>query len=174
VKTGSLSRPEGTPRDEEALVPIDEVARRFGIKASTIRYYQERGLLDPVSLRSGRRWYGQPELRRLAIIRYWQQSGLMSLDDIARVLAGRDNSDEWHDVIGRQVQDLTRQIEQMQAAKNFLEHVASHHDSAPDGCHHYEALIWGHEPTSVEPENPDGVEALNEQSQNALPAIGPD
>jgi MerR family transcriptional regulator, copper efflux regulator len=133
---------------DETLVPIDEVARRFGIKASTIRYYEERGLLDPVSRHSGRRWYGHRELRRLAIIRYWQQSGLMSLEDIGLILAGPDNGGHWQDLVERQVRNLTRQIEKMEAAKSFLEHVASHHDSAPDGCHHYEALIWGHGATS--------------------------
>jgi MerR family transcriptional regulator, copper efflux regulator len=132
---------------EQTLVPIDEVARRFGIKASTIRYYEERGLLEPVSRHSGRRWYGHGELRRLAIIRYWQQSGLMSLEDIGLILAGPANSGQWQNLIDRQVRDLARQIEQMETAKSFLEHVASHHDSAPDGCDHYEALIWGHEPT---------------------------
>ena len=142
-----------TQSGEATLVPIDEVARRFAIKASTIRYYEERGLLDPVSRHSGRRWYSHTGLRRLAIIRYWQQSGLMSLDDIAVILAGPDSSGQWHDLIDRQVRNLTRQIEQMETAKDFLEHVASHHDSAPDGCQHYETLIWGREPTSgVEPE----------------------
>src|ERR1700735_4926826 len=77
-----------TTTDISGLVPIDEVARRFGVRASTIRYYEERGLLDPVSRHSGRRWYGQSELRRLAVIRYWQESALMSLDDIGEMLAG--------------------------------------------------------------------------------------
>lgn len=128
---------------EGTLVPIDEVARRFGIRASTIRYYEERGLLEPVSRHSGRRWYGHTELRRLAVIRYWQRSGLMSLDDIALILAGPGDGDQWRNLIDRQVQDLTKQIEQMEAARDFLEHVASHHDDAPDGCRHYEILIWG-------------------------------
>lgn len=138
-------------RGEEVLVPIDEVARRFGLRASTIRYYEERGLLEPVSRRSGRRWYGQAELRRLAIIRYWQESGLMSLAAIAEILAGPDGTDSWRALIDQQVRKLQERIERMQAARAFLEHVASHHDSAPDGCPHYEALIWGHEaPTDPE------------------------
>jgi DNA-binding transcriptional MerR regulator len=135
-----------SPTDTTDLVPIDEVARQFGIRASTIRYYEERDLLAPVSRHSGRRWYGPDELRRLAVIRYWQQSGLMSLDDIAQILAGRDATDNWRELIDRQVRNLTAQIEAMQAARDFLEHVASHHDRAPDGCPYYEALIWGRTP----------------------------
>jgi MerR family transcriptional regulator, copper efflux regulator len=137
----------GDERTEvKTLIPIDEVAREFGIKASTIRYYEERGLLQPVSRHSGRRWYGQAELRRLAIIRYWQQSGLMSLDDISEILAGPDDTDQWRRLIDRQVRTLQEQMERMAAAKAFLEHVSSHHDNSPDGCPHYEALIWGRQP----------------------------
>jgi MerR family transcriptional regulator, copper efflux regulator len=129
--------------DTAELVPIDEVARRFGIRASTIRYYEERGLLHPASRHSGRRWYGPGELRRLAIIRYWQESGLMRLDDIGEILAGPEGTRRWGELIDDHLRTLRSKIERMQAAQDFLEHVASHHDSAPDGCPHYEALIWG-------------------------------
>jgi MerR family transcriptional regulator, copper efflux regulator len=140
-----------TRTETAELVPIDEVARRFGIKASTIRYYEERGLLEPVSRRSGRRWYGRPELRRLAVIRYWQTSGLMRLQDIGEILAGPDGTDRWRHVIDQQLGLLRQRIERLEAARVFLEHVASHHDSAPDGCPHYETLIWGGEsPSSSE------------------------
>jgi len=128
--------------------PIDAVARRLQIKASTIRYYEDRGLLEPVSRHAGRRWYGPDELRRLAAIRYWQQSGLMSLDAIKEILAGPDGTDRWREVIGRQLATLRERIEGMEAARAFLEHVAFHHDTAPDGCPHYEALIWGRLPAS--------------------------
>jgi MerR family transcriptional regulator, copper efflux regulator len=130
------------------LVPIDDVARRFGIRASTIRYYEQRGLLEPVSRHSGRRWYGPGELRRLAIIRYWQESGLMPLDDIGEILAGSDGTRQWVELIEQQVRTLRSRIERMQAAREFLEHVASHHDTAPDGCPHYETLIWDRYPAS--------------------------
>jgi MerR family transcriptional regulator, copper efflux regulator len=135
-----------TQTETAELVPIDEVARRFGIKASAIRYYEERGLLEPVSRHSGRRWYGRAELRRLAVIRYWQTSGLMRLDDIGEILAGPHGSDRWQHVIDQQLALLGERIERLEAAKVFLEHVASHHDSAPDGCPHYETLIWGGQP----------------------------
>ncbi len=126
-------------------MPIDEVARRFGIRASTIRYYEDRGLLEPVSRHSGRRWYGAAELRRLAIVRYWQGSALMSLDDIAEMLAGDDpdRAGTWRELVDGQIGRLREQIARMEAASAFLEHVVSHHDTAPDGCPHYEALIWG-------------------------------
>jgi MerR family transcriptional regulator, copper efflux regulator len=133
--------------DEVAeLVPIDVVARQFGIRASTIRYYEERGLLEAVSRHFGRRWYGAAKLRRLAIIRYWQQSASMSLDDIKEILVGSESRNQWREVIDRRLAPLRQRIEEMEAARAFLEHVAFHHDKAPDGCPHFEELIWGRRP----------------------------
>jgi MerR family transcriptional regulator, copper efflux regulator len=127
-----------------ALMPIDEVARRLGLRASAIRYYEERGLIQAASRRSGRRWYTTGQLRRLAIIRHWQTSALMSLEEIGDILAGPMASRSWGQVIDDRIEALRDQIERMEAAREFLQHVRSHHaDSSPDGCPHYEALIWG-------------------------------
>jgi len=128
--------------EPSALLPIDEVARRLGLRASAIRYYEERGLITPTSRHSGRRWYGPAEVRRLAVIRYWQQSGLMSLADIAGILAGPEHSQGWNQVLADRIEALQVQIDRMAAAREYLEHILLHHHAAPDGCPHYEALIW--------------------------------
>jgi MerR family transcriptional regulator, copper efflux regulator len=122
------------------LIPIDEVARRLRIRASAIRYYEQCGLIEPAVRRSGRRWYGPAEVRRLAIIGYWQESALMSLDDIGELLAAR--GERWRQVIEEQLDTLRTRIDRMELAREFLAHVSSHHDSPPDGCPHYEELIW--------------------------------
>jgi MerR family copper efflux transcriptional regulator len=131
------------PTDDTILVPIDEVARRLGLRASAIRYYDERGLVEPASRHSGPRWYGPTEIRRLAIIRYWPDSGLMSLDEIGDILAGPQAEGRWTEIIEGRIDALRAQIERMQAAWDFLSHIVTHHpSSAPDGCPHYEALVF--------------------------------
>jgi MerR family copper efflux transcriptional regulator len=125
------------------LIPIDEVARRLRIPASTIRYYEQRGLVLPVSRHAGRRWFGPEEVRRLAIIRYWQQAGRMSLEEISDILAGPSDARAWQRIIQDRIAELTTQIESMQAAREHLEHVLAHHaESPPDGCEHFERYIW--------------------------------
>lgn len=142
----------GAAGSHAALVPIDEVARQFGIRASAIRYYEERGLLEPVLRRAGRRWYGPAEIRRLAIIHYWQQSGLMSLEEIGEILAGPGASGRWRQVVTDRIEVLRVQAERMNAARTYLEHVLTHHrDTSPDGCDHFEALIWGKLPRDPRP-----------------------
>jgi MerR family copper efflux transcriptional regulator len=134
------------------LTPIDEVARRLGLAASAIRYYEERGLVTPRSRHSGRRWFGPSEIRRLAVIGYWQRSGLMSLDEIAEILDGPAAARPWTTIVEDRIGTLTAQVEAMTEARDLLEHVLAHHrDSSPDGCPHYEALIWNHQPLPQTP-----------------------
>jgi MerR family transcriptional regulator, copper efflux regulator len=125
------------------LVPIDEVARRFGVQASALRYYERRGLLQPAARDAGRRWYGRAELRRLAIIRFWQQSGLMSLNDIAAVLAGPEHNRGWKRVVSDRREALDAQIEQMTAVRDYLQHLLTcPREHSPDGCPYFEEAIW--------------------------------
>ena len=141
------AREDEGPRPAEAepnLLPIDEVARRLGLRASAIRYYEERGLVRPASRQAGRRWYGPDEVRRLAIILYWQRYGLMSLEEIGDILAGPTATRGWSQIVQDRIEALRLQAERMDAARAHLEHVLSHHRghaSPPDGCHHYEEAL---------------------------------
>ena len=66
----------------------------------------------------------------------------MSLDEIGDILAGSSATRGWTQIVADRIEALGVKIEQMEAAREFLQHVASHHDSAPDGCPHFEAEIW--------------------------------
>ncbi len=132
------------------LAPIDAVARRLSIPASTIRYYEDRGLVLPASRHAGRRWYGPDEIRRLAIIRYWQKAGQMSLEEIGKILPGPADPAAWQRIIRERIDAINAQIEAMQAARDHLEHVLAHHQhSPPHGCQHFETLIWDAEPAAA-------------------------
>jgi MerR family transcriptional regulator, copper efflux regulator len=141
MSTDAAAAGNGSP--VAGLVPIDVVARRFGIPASTIRYYEERGLVQPVTRRAGRRWYGDDEIRQLAIIRFWQKSAQMSLDEIGEILSGPESSAAWPRIIRERIEAITAQIDSMRAARDYLEHIVEHHEhSPPDGCEYFEQLIW--------------------------------
>lgn len=141
----SVRETDEQPRvaDEADLVPINEVAHRLGLRTSAIRYYEERGLVRPSARRAGRRWYSPEDIRRLAIIGHWQRVGQMSLDEIGEILAGPAATRGWAQIVQERIEALRLQAEQVNAAREHLEHVLSHHrDSPPDGCHHYESLIY--------------------------------
>jgi MerR family redox-sensitive transcriptional activator SoxR len=67
------------------LLTIGEVARRSGVAASALRFYEERGLLASERAGSGHRRYRRPVLRRIAFIAFAQRIGL-TLDEIAAEL----------------------------------------------------------------------------------------
>jgi MerR family redox-sensitive transcriptional activator SoxR len=68
------------------LLPISEVARRSGVAASALRFYEDRGLITSEREGSGHRRYPRPVLRRIAFIVYAQRVGL-TLEEIGGELA---------------------------------------------------------------------------------------
>jgi DNA-binding transcriptional MerR regulator len=69
-----------------ASLTIGEVARRTGIAATTLRYYEQIGLLAPAARVGGQRRYGDAILARLEVIRLCKTAGF-ALDDIAVLFA---------------------------------------------------------------------------------------
>jgi MerR family redox-sensitive transcriptional activator SoxR len=68
------------------LLTIGEVARRSGVAASALRFYEERGLIGSERAGSGHRRYPRPVLRRVAFIVFAQRVGL-TLEEIGAELA---------------------------------------------------------------------------------------
>ena len=68
------------------LLTISTVARRSGVAASALRFYEERGLIQSERAGSGHRRYPRAVLRRIAFIVFAQKMGL-ALDEIGAELA---------------------------------------------------------------------------------------
>ena len=68
------------------LLTIGEVARRSGVAASALRFYEDRGLIASERAGSGHRRYPRPTLRRIAFIVFAQRIGL-TLEEIGEELA---------------------------------------------------------------------------------------
>ncbi len=70
----------------DELLTIGEVARRSGVAASALRFYEERGLIASERAGSGHRRFPRAVLRRIAFIVFAQRIGL-SLEEIGAELA---------------------------------------------------------------------------------------
>lgn len=68
------------------MISIGDLAKRAGVAASALRFYESEGLLSSARSAGGRRYYPRSEMRRVAFIRAAQSVGL-SLDDIKTALA---------------------------------------------------------------------------------------
>jgi len=114
---------------------IGEVAELLGVATSTLRWWEKQGLISPRDRRVGRRYYNQAEVRRLAIIQFLQETGLMSLDDSAALLDGRNDNQDWQDVVRTRIDSISVQIEQLTTAKAYLEHtLRCHRDNFATEC----------------------------------------
>ena len=69
-----------------SLLTISEVARRSGVAASALRFYEERGLVKSECAGSGHRRYPRAALRRIAFIVFAQRMGL-TLEEVGAELA---------------------------------------------------------------------------------------
>ena len=69
----------------DGLLTIGEVARRSGVRASALRFYEDRGLLRSERNASGHRVYLRSAIRQVAFIVFAQNIG-MSLEEVGRLL----------------------------------------------------------------------------------------
>jgi DNA-binding transcriptional MerR regulator len=103
---------------------ITEVARRSGVPASTLRFYEEKGLIASVGRRGLRRLFEPGVLERLALIAMGRAAGF-SLDEIARMFApdGRPRIDRR--MLADKAEELDRTIRELSAMRDGLRHAAA-------------------------------------------------
>lgn len=113
-----------TARD--GLFRIGEVARLSGFPVKTIRYYEERGLLEPASRNeAGYRLYSEGELGRLKFIRRAKLLGL-TLDEIHGLISiatdctGDDFFPKLEEVLDSRLRDTRQEISRLSALRDNL------------------------------------------------------
>ena len=102
---------------------ISEAAKRSGVPASTLRFYEEKGLIASVGRRGLRRVFDAGVLERLALIALGRAAGF-SLDVIARMFApdGRPRIDRR--LLAAKAQELDATIRKLSAMRDGLQHAA--------------------------------------------------
>ena len=112
----------------DELLTIGELARRAGRRASSIRYYEEIGLLPEAVRVGGQRRYPPGTVRTLGAIAAAQRAGL-SLQEIKAVFGGApaepDAIEEFRRVAVAKLPQATAAIERATAAREWLEHAAA-------------------------------------------------
>ena len=103
---------------------ITEVAQRSGIPASTLRFYEEKGLIASVGRRGLRRVFPPGVMERLALIALGRAAGF-SLDEIKLMFApdGRPRIDRR--MLTAKAEELDRSIRRLSAIRDGLRHAAA-------------------------------------------------
>jgi len=103
---------------------INEVARRSGVPASTLRFYEEKGLIASSGRRGLRRVFSAGVLDRLALIALGRASGF-SLDEIARMFASDGQPRIDRQLLAAKAQELDGTIRRLSAMRDGLRHAAA-------------------------------------------------
>jgi MerR family redox-sensitive transcriptional activator SoxR len=103
------------------LLTIGELARRAGVTASALRYYEEVGLLPAPTRMSGQRRYPESAARIVAAIRLYSDAGF-TLAEQKALMASRDGTSDWRDLAQRKLAELDEQIARAQAAREAIRH----------------------------------------------------
>jgi DNA-binding transcriptional MerR regulator len=107
-----------------SVLDIGEVARRARVAPSTLRYYEEKGLIRSLGRRGLRRLFDQRVLERLALITLGRAAGF-SLQEMAGMFAtdGRPRIDKR--VLVAKATELDRTIRKLEAIRKGLQHAAA-------------------------------------------------
>lgn len=105
------------------MMDIGEVAKRAGVPPSTLRYYEEIGLIRSFGRLGLRRQFDSDVLSKLALIGLGRTAGF-SLIEIAAMF-GRDGQlDLPRDELRAKADDLQRQMAKLRILRDTLRHVA--------------------------------------------------
>lgn len=100
------------------------MARRTGVPASTLRYYEEKGLIASIGRRGLRRLFDARVLDRLALIALGRAAGF-SLDEIALMFTADGRPNINRTMLLSKADDLDRTIRRLTAMRNGLRHAAA-------------------------------------------------
>ena len=103
---------------------IGEVAKRAGIPASALRFYEEKGLVTSVGRRGLRRQYDPDVLERLALVSLGRSAGF-SLDQIARMFAPNGRLQVDRPMLTGKADELDLTIRKLTAMRDGLRHAAA-------------------------------------------------
>ena len=123
---------------------IQELAKRAGVRAKTIRYYEAIALLPPPARQANNyRQYSAADVERVCFIRSARSLGF-SLEEIATILAARDAGiapcASVLATLEQQLKAIDRQITDMLALRNTLSslyhagNALPHDDVAEEHC----------------------------------------
>ncbi len=102
---------------------IAEVAKQTGVPASTLRFYEQRGLISSNGRHGLRRLFGPDVIERLALIGLGQTAGF-SLDEIAGMLTRSGKPAINRAALSARAEALDANIRRLSAMRDALRHAA--------------------------------------------------
>ena len=119
---------------------IAEVARRSGVPASALRYYEKKGLISSLAPQGARRRFAPAVFDQLALIALGQVAGL-SLDEIHTMLSPKGQPDIDRQLLSNKADDIDATIKQLRAVSRGLRHAAACPAPSHAECPTFQGLL---------------------------------
>lgn len=103
---------------------IGEVSRSAGVPPSTLRYYEQRGLIESTGRHGLRRQFDPSVVQRLALIALWRGADF-SLDEITGMFAPDGEPRIDRAALSAKADDLDERIRELTALRDGLRHAAA-------------------------------------------------
>jgi DNA-binding transcriptional MerR regulator len=123
-----------------ATLSIGELSERTGVPATTLRYYDDLGLVRAAGRAAGRRRYAASAVRDVGLILFFREIGF-SLAEIGRFLAGERQSQR--EMMDRKLAELAEQAHRIEVARTALEHGRQCPAGEPMKCSRFWSIIEG-------------------------------
>jgi MerR family redox-sensitive transcriptional activator SoxR len=114
------SAPEVNPPG--APLTIGELARRAGVTASAVRYYEEIGLLPAPARISGQRRYPESAAMLVAAVLLYRDAGFTLAEQKALMTSRAGPSADRRQLMERKLAELDEQIARAQAVREAISH----------------------------------------------------
>ncbi|MBU1282096.1 MAG: helix-turn-helix domain-containing protein [Gammaproteobacteria bacterium] len=103
---------------------IGQVARWSGLPASTLRYYEEKGLIRSIGRSGLKRVFAETVLQRLALIALGRTAGF-ALEDIGAMLSAEGGPAIDRQQLSSKADQLDQTIKRLSAIRDGLRHAAA-------------------------------------------------
>jgi len=119
---------------------IREIADLSGISPSALRYYEKRGLIQPVGRNGLRRQYHENVLNKLQLITLGQAAGF-SLDDIATMFGAKGTIAIDREQLHQQSLKIDNTIRRLQLLSRGLKHAARCTQPEHTECEEFQKIV---------------------------------
>ncbi|WP_332825655.1 helix-turn-helix domain-containing protein [Ramlibacter sp.] len=129
---------------------IAEVARRSGLPASTLRFYEEKGVIASVGRQGLRRRFGPGVLDQLALVALGQAAGF-TLDEIRSMFSPEGKPSIDRRMLTAKAGELDATIKRLKAMSEGLKHAAVCRAPSHAECPSFQRLLKAAAAGALEP-----------------------
>lgn len=119
---------------------ISEVARRSGVAASALRYYERKGLIASLGREGARRQFSPAVLDQLALIALGQAAGF-SLDEIHAMFTPNGKPAIDRTMLSAKADEIDRMVKRLKAMSDGLRHAAACPAPSHAECPSFQRLL---------------------------------